>query len=228
MELDHVGLVVSDLDRSLAWWEGAVGAESPGAAGIELVEAAAAAAGPFALPNDSVGGMHVCLRVCDIGRAHVRLLANDVVPSTPPRELVPGVFSLYFRDPDGIQFQFIEAGEGIALHHFAYNVSDLDATLSWYSATFGLSPTFRSSSVGSHISELLGTVGAAYDVALLPVGDALLELMEWHDGTPPAARPGHGSPGAWHVALSVSDLQDVPAGGSCYDPDGFLVQVAQL
>jgi catechol 2,3-dioxygenase-like lactoylglutathione lyase family enzyme len=214
VSLDHVSLVVSDLERSVAWWQRALGAD-PGGIGIELVQAPAASSAERVAANDTVGGLHVCLQVPDIEESYLRLLANDVTPSTPPRELIPGVQSLYFRDPDGIQLQLIQSGDRLGLHHVAFNVSDLETTLAWYRSTFGLAPTYRSTAAGAHISEMLQTASSSYSVALVPVGSVLLELMQWDEGPPPESAP------TWHLALTGGRAL------SHHDPDGFLVQVLE-
>jgi catechol 2,3-dioxygenase-like lactoylglutathione lyase family enzyme len=259
MQVDHASLVVSNLERSLEWWERVVGADcgrplavpdlptvaalvALGDAGIRLVEAPAQASAPFALANDRIGAMHVCLGVPDMNKAHGRLQENGVTPSTPPRELVPGVWSLYFRDPDGIQLQLIQAGDRLGLHHVAYNVSDLETTLSWYGSTFGLVATHRSTASGTHIAEMLETANASYSVALLPIGETLLELMHWDTWTPPLARRRTYDHGAWHIAVTVDDVAatqerlevrvepEVRSGRrvlACHDPDGFPVHVLE-
>jgi catechol 2,3-dioxygenase-like lactoylglutathione lyase family enzyme len=188
MEFGHVSLVVSDRERSLEWWERSLGID-PAEAGVALVEGE-----PCVLPNDRVGGMHICLQVPDVDESYRRLLANGVTPSTPPRELIPGVRSLYFREPDGIQLQLIERQGASALHHVAYSVSDLEATIAWY----GLEPSYRASATGPHIQEMLETAAESYDVALLPLGDLHLELMQWEDRTP------SGEP-TWQLVLRGAD-----------------------
>jgi catechol 2,3-dioxygenase-like lactoylglutathione lyase family enzyme len=220
VRFDHVGIVVSDLDRALEWWQRVVGAEvdgrdhqslevgsvALGGPSLKLVQAQAQPDKPYAYPNDRVGAFHVCLGVPEIHAFHERVTREGATASAPPAELIPGVWAFYFRDPDGVQVQALQAGAALTLHHVGFNVGSLDRSLSWWGRAFAATPTTRADSAGPQIPRMLEVETAGYEVALLPVGAVHLELMDWHTG---ASRPQLGGldPGSWHLGIGVDDVE---------------------
>lgn len=263
----QVGIVVSELERTVGWQERLLGARRDGAptaipAGaarcaftslggtrLLLVEPLVRGAGPPPARADQVGACHVCIAVPDVREAHDRLRRHGVRTSTPPAEILAGVWSVYFRDPDGVQYQLLQLGEGAAIHHLAYTVSSLERTLEWYERVLGLAPTYRSESSGALVSRMLGVADASYQVALLPVGEIQIELMEWRPSRPAGAPAGAWDVGGWHLAAEVADLGAVlerlghgggssraaalavparpPEAQAVTDPDGVLVLLTQ-
>jgi catechol 2,3-dioxygenase-like lactoylglutathione lyase family enzyme len=220
--LDHLTVVVSDVERAVAWHEAVLGATragdgrtSIGGASFRLIEATAGTRGP-APAADRVGSCHVCIAVPDVHAAYARLLAYDVPASTEPLELIPGIWSVYFHDPDGIRYQFVQRAGPSGLHHFAYGVADLDATLEWYAQRFGSAPTYRNDASGELVSRTLEVEDGAYRVALVPLGDVHLELMEWRSAAAAGPPLGAGEVGTWQLGVRSAD-----APGELADPDGM-------
>ena len=237
--MSHVGVVVSDLERSVEWLGRALGGAagpivdvpeagartchvSLGDATLEIIQGPAPEDASYARPNDEVGGFHVCVAVPDAHAAVEHLGEIGVATSTPPVEMLPNLWACYFRDPEGIQFQLIQQGEARGLHHFAFNVSDLDASLDWYERMFGLRPVMRSQASGEHISGMFEVSASSYEFALLAIGGIQLELMAWGKGTAPSPSKII-EPGAWHIALEVDDIEAVIERARTLAPDDIVV-----
>ncbi len=227
---DHLCIVVSDVERAVAWHERVLGATregrgctSIGGASFRLVEVAAGTGERSALRADEVGACHVCVAVPDVQAAYERIRAGHVPTSTPPVELLPGLWSVYFTDPDGIRYQFLQRGDAPALHHFAYSVSDLDRTLAWYDRVFGIAPAYRGESSGDLVSRTLEVEAGAYRVALVPVGGVQLELMEWRSPGAAADRVPAGAVGDWRLGLACDAAAE--PGQELLDPDGLRIQL---
>ncbi len=219
----QVGIVVTDPQRAAGWQErlfGAQRAAAPahgarmvlGRTALLLVESEQDAEA-LRRPADEVGACHVCVGVPDIREAGERLRSEGLEPSTPPTEIATGLWSLYFRDHDGLQYQLLETGKAASIHHFAYNVSSLDETLEWYARVLGITPTYRSESSGPQVPRMLGAGDSSFQVALLPLDEIQLELMEWQRAGSPAQHPGDRDVGAWQ-------LGDAQSGSLVTDPDG--------
>jgi catechol 2,3-dioxygenase-like lactoylglutathione lyase family enzyme len=114
----HVGITVSDLERSVAWYStllGLVGDMSVGGSGeslerivqvpgasttgmllkagntrLELIQYHSPPGLPFSARNCDVGASHVCFEVSDIHEAYEELIAEGVVFSTPPQYIDSG------------------------------------------------------------------------------------------------------------------------------------------
>jgi catechol 2,3-dioxygenase-like lactoylglutathione lyase family enzyme len=231
---DCVCIVVSDVERALGWHERVLGAtredggSSIGATSFRFSEPASGTQRRTAPPANKVGACHVCIGVPDVQAAYRRLVALDVPTSTAPIELLPGLWSVYFTDPDGVRYQFLQSPGVPALHHFAYGVSDLDRTVAWYEASFGVMPTYRGEASGDLVARTLEVAGGAYRVALVPLGGVRLELMEWRPSSwPDAATPSwSGAIGSWSVGLRVGGFAELSEGlgdesVAIEDPDGM-------
>ena len=120
MRIQHVGLVVSDLDRSRAFYSGPLGLEEvprpsnftfDGAwfrfGGTELhLLSDAHASGGAGQPDPGAGaerGMthHLAFEVDDLDGACVRLAENGVGLEGGPMPRGDGYEQVFFRDPDG-------------------------------------------------------------------------------------------------------------------------------
>ncbi|MEW6046120.1 MAG: VOC family protein [Bacillota bacterium] len=135
--LDHIGLTVRDLDRSLAFYCDTLGGRFlwrkdrlegpqndlvfglPGcalrAAGVEVwgvslelfqFERPTSAPGP--VEYHLTGWKHVAMAVEDIDARVGELQQKGVRVRFPVQEVAPGVRIVYFEDPDGIIWEFIE------------------------------------------------------------------------------------------------------------------------
>jgi len=142
-EVAHVGITVSNLDRSLAFYrdllEGEVVIDTrvvseglaevvavPGSAlhlvlvqlgntVIELIQYDQAAGKSHSIGNNDVGAMHVAFPVDNIQATYEKLSAQGVEFNAPPytftsadSEAIVGITIAYFRDPDGIQLEFVQ------------------------------------------------------------------------------------------------------------------------
>jgi catechol 2,3-dioxygenase-like lactoylglutathione lyase family enzyme len=54
----------------------------------------------------------LALSVADIEAAHRELLAAGVTPLMPPTEMVPGLFMIFLRDPDGRTIELAQFSNG--------------------------------------------------------------------------------------------------------------------
>jgi catechol 2,3-dioxygenase-like lactoylglutathione lyase family enzyme len=127
MRIQHVGLVVSDLDRSRRFYAGALGLEEvprppnfvfDGAwfrfGGTELhLLSDEHATGGAGQPDPGAGaerGMthHLALEVDDLAVACARLAANGVPLEGGPMPRGDGFTQVFFLDPDGYVLEFFE------------------------------------------------------------------------------------------------------------------------
>jgi catechol 2,3-dioxygenase-like lactoylglutathione lyase family enzyme len=140
--LHHIGIPVSDLERSIAWYVEVLGlvlnkrAPSSGEALslavqvpearmnvaflsvgdhvlIELLEYTQPRGKPFALGNNDVGAVHVCFEVDDIRAAHSELTAAGITFNHPPIELGPDA-----GDLEGYWFVYFRDPDGVQLELF--------------------------------------------------------------------------------------------------------------
>jgi len=200
-----VGYAAGDPERTRRWLREVL------EGGDEVALETATGAGAYTTANNDVGAFHICLRTADIAVADARLRAHGVRPSSAPTRSEVGPVLLYFRDPDGVQYQLIElpgaedAPARPQLHHVAVTVADLEAAVEWLTDTLGAGPPMRSSASGEGVSQMLEIPGAAYDVALLPVGGLLLELMAFRVPAGRDAPPAPGGVGCMRLAFTAKD-----------------------
>ena len=137
-DLFHIGLTVSDLDRSVTFYRDVVGMTAhgkvvdvdsdgfgrltgnPGAklrtallsAGpvlIQLVEYAEGGGDRLALDHRHVGSPHLSFWVDDVATLRDELARRgDVVITSDIQAVVPSIRSFYVSDPDGVPVEFIE------------------------------------------------------------------------------------------------------------------------
>ncbi len=234
--LDHVGISVSDIHRSLAWYEENLDAirtvdvfqppnvevkvafVSLGSRELEFIEARSRGHRLTGRNND-VGAAHIAVHTPDVCAVHDRLAHSGVASTTEPLELMPGVLSFYCHDPDGFRIQLIQlpASDGDrhglrfanGFHHVAFTVSDLERTLGWYRQAFGLQAGTRTSGSGDVVSRMFEVDDSAYEVALAPIGATFLEIMEWTRPRGSQTRFALYDPGAWHLGIEVDDVVEL-------------------
>jgi len=113
----------------------------------------------------------------------------------------------------------------LGIDHVAIAVNDIDASISWYTATLGFSLTEKSTVAGDHS-------GMTY--AVLMSGTTTIVLVQ---GTSPASQvskfiEAKGS-GIHHIALAVSDLDEAlkcvkQSGGNADTPIAYDTGIRQI
>jgi catechol 2,3-dioxygenase-like lactoylglutathione lyase family enzyme len=58
------------------------------------------------------GLTHFCLSVRNIKEVHKALVKKGAEFNSPPREVRPGVWAAYFKDPEGVAIELVERLEG--------------------------------------------------------------------------------------------------------------------
>jgi catechol 2,3-dioxygenase-like lactoylglutathione lyase family enzyme len=136
--INHVGLTVSDMDASVAFYVGVVGMSvetrttsggpwfdiltgndgavidvsmlrSPGVV-VQLVYYERGGNGRSVTGHSRVGNVHLCVNVDDVEakRAAVVAAGLEATPIVPLP--VPGMRSFYTADPDGVPVEFLQPG----------------------------------------------------------------------------------------------------------------------
>jgi catechol 2,3-dioxygenase-like lactoylglutathione lyase family enzyme len=136
--MHHMGLTVSDLDRSVAFYtrfgfdvtarieeEGEEVEHGVGVAGaklrvallesensrLELIQYLNPGDGPKPLPNNGTGAAHLCVEVADVDRAYEELRAAGIDFFSEPVTHESGIRWVYCRDPDGITTELLQVLE---------------------------------------------------------------------------------------------------------------------
>lgn len=131
----HTGITVSDLDRSIAFYEQLgfevvermeeegeeveLGVGVPGAkltvamlegpnSRLELIQYLEPANGPAPHPNNGIGAAHVCLEVEDVDAAVAELREQGIEFVTEPITHEAGIRWVYAKDPDGITAELLQ------------------------------------------------------------------------------------------------------------------------
>ena len=138
------------------------------------------------------------------------------------------------------------------LYHVGLTVSDLDRSLDWYRRILGLEAEFIAEGSGPELSRAVGVQDATIRFAMLPLGNAYLELLEY---TSPRGKPFdrmNGDVGSSHVCFDVADIhrayRDLKQKGAAFlsepfpivggpldgcsfayfrDPDGLCLEILQ-
>ena len=93
------------------------------------------------------------------------------------------------------------------LYHVGLTVSNLDRSLDWYKRVLGLEAEFVASGSGPELSRAVGVPDTLLRFAMIPLGNAYLELLEY---TQPKGRPfdrTNGDIGSAHVCFDVPEMQ---------------------
>ncbi len=135
-ELFHVGLTVTELGRSLAFYRDVVGLEvlstvdvdsegfrrltanpeatlrtsllAAGSFQLQLVEYRSGGGARLELDHRHAGAPHLSFWVDGLGGLRDRLLGVGVTVTSEIESVVPGIRSFYVSDPDGVPVEFIE------------------------------------------------------------------------------------------------------------------------
>ena len=137
--VNHVGLTVSDLDASTAFYVDTVGMQVSSrsrtggdwfdtltsndgavidvvmlqsrAMVLQLVQYDHGGNAEGHTGHNRVGNVHLCINVDDVERKRAEIVAGGRYPVTPIVELPPpGMRSFYTADPDGIPVEFVQSG----------------------------------------------------------------------------------------------------------------------
>ena len=134
--LNHVGVTVRDLERSLAFYRDVVGMEvysrrrmkgewfdtlthNSGADidvamlrldgfVLQLVEYHAGGGDTLPLAHHHVGNPHLCINVADVDAKHLDATNGDLLPTPIVDILALGIRSFYVHDPDGLPVEFVQ------------------------------------------------------------------------------------------------------------------------
>lgn len=129
---EHVGMIVSDLDRSLHFYRDLLGLEvklrkrqadggevafvDAGGGQLEMAEPAGSVKSPAARPGrEAAGLLHITLAFDDVEATYARLIRAGIDGVEPPRaafnsEMLEKV--AFVRDPDGILVELAQRAKG--------------------------------------------------------------------------------------------------------------------
>lgn len=176
-ELNHFGIVVSDLDKSLTFYRDLLGARVVFEGHIPATNTAVRylqiSGGmiellhrPDAPSDETVGVTHVAFLTDSLEADFDRAVAAGAKPLTQPRPAGSGVGRLAFvQDPNGAKVELLERdlvmrGEPIphefvrSFDHYSVAVKDLDAAVRFYGPLFGMKELHRVDDSGSAIEYL--------------------------------------------------------------------------
>jgi catechol 2,3-dioxygenase-like lactoylglutathione lyase family enzyme len=250
-ELNHVGVRIRDLEASLAFYTGVLGAKVVDEAYIPgsrtdcvhiqvadgLVELLRPADPP---PGTSFGLDHVGFMTDDLDGEHERLAAAGFAFSVPPKVAGSGRGRLAFlADPAGVRVELLQREEefrvpvftsGLArsLDHVSVAADDLDTSAAFYAKQLGM----------RGLATLTDSERAA-TLAYFHIGADAIELVHPEAPTPEAPRIGHLGVRVDDVAAAVETVRSagVPVApdhpraagtghgqvAACRDPDGVTV-----
>ena len=245
----HVGLSVTDLDRSLAFYRAATSLDL-GSRGrddrgeyatlrgpngtLELVEYTGARESSEVMPVQGPGVTHVCYRsptARDMYGSFVAAGATPVSRGTEPVDLGGyGVHYAYARDPDGIMFEVEHFDEphfegDLSIAHVALASPDLDRLVDFYTDLLGIEPYRRSENIeGPRFDDVAGIDGVRIRAAWFEVGNMALEMWQYlHPAPVPLAEP----PPAARIGYgTITFAVDGPGDTTVRDPDGNLIRLA--
>jgi catechol 2,3-dioxygenase-like lactoylglutathione lyase family enzyme len=92
------------------------------------------------------------------------------------------------------------------LYHVGLTVSDLDRSLDWYRRILGLEAEFVADGSGPELSRAVGVHDATIRFAMIPLGNAYLELLEYTSPKGKAFDRTNADIGASHVCFEVPDM----------------------
>jgi catechol 2,3-dioxygenase-like lactoylglutathione lyase family enzyme len=91
-------------------------------------------------------------------------------------------------------------------NHVGVTVSDLDVTLEFYRAMFGLEPTFVAEGDSAELASAVGVPGARLRFAFVPVGQGIVEVLEYDNPRRTTFESRNCDVGAPHICIDVDDI----------------------
>ncbi|TDB86310.1 hypothetical protein E1264_18230 [Actinomadura sp. KC216] len=92
------------------------------------------------------------------------------------------------------------------LDHVGMSVPDLDAAVAFFTAHFAAREVFRLPRVDGGAGRLGAPDDAAFALAMLDIGGARVELIQWWSQDASGAPPRADLPGGTHLGIEVDDL----------------------
>jgi catechol 2,3-dioxygenase-like lactoylglutathione lyase family enzyme len=93
------------------------------------------------------------------------------------------------------------------VHHVGIPVRDLERSLAWYEELFGLQAQFVGFAGGVETSRLVGLDDARLRFAFLPLGDTLIEFLEYEHPVGHDFDRRNCDVGAVHLCFEVDDIE---------------------
>jgi catechol 2,3-dioxygenase-like lactoylglutathione lyase family enzyme len=209
-ELNHVGVRIRDLDESLAFWVGILGAKVVSEAFIpssrtdcvylQIADGMIELLRPADPPAETTFGLdHIAFMTDDLDGDHRRVVAAGAPSLLDPKVAGTGRGRLAFvSDPSGVRVELLQREEGFrvapiagfvrSLDHYAVAADDLDVSVSFYAGQLGLRP----------LATLQDDAGGTE--AYFHLGDDAVALSHPATPTPDAPR-------IRHVGLRVDDVE---------------------
>jgi catechol 2,3-dioxygenase-like lactoylglutathione lyase family enzyme len=135
--LNHIGLTVLDVERSVVFYRDVAGMEvwsrrqmqgewfdtlthnhgavidvamlRLGSFTLQLVQYLEAGGDVLPVAHHHVGNPHLCINVADVDTMHDRAVAHGGLAPTPIVDILgSGIRSFYVRDPDGVPVEFLQ------------------------------------------------------------------------------------------------------------------------
>ncbi|HZC27495.1 MAG TPA: VOC family protein [Actinopolymorphaceae bacterium] len=211
-ELNHVGIRIRDLDKSLAFYTGRLGGEVVSEAYIPssrtdcvylqvadgLVELLRPADPP---PGATFGLDHIAFMTDDLDGEHQRLAAAGFAFSVLPKVAGTGRGRLAFlSDPSGVRVELLQREENFripplpggpvrSLDHYSVAADDLAASVAFYGGKLGLLPLATLTDTDEHAT-----------LSYFHLGSDSVELAH-------TAEPAADAPRIRHIALRVDDAE---------------------
>jgi catechol 2,3-dioxygenase-like lactoylglutathione lyase family enzyme len=95
------------------------------------------------------------------------------------------------------------------LHHVGIPVRDIERSLQWYREVLGLEPEFEARAEGPDVDRNVQLENARLRFAFLPLGETILELLEYESPVGEDFRLRNCDVGAVHVCFEVEDIDAV-------------------
>ncbi len=95
------------------------------------------------------------------------------------------------------------------VHHIGIPVRDMQRSLRWYGELFGLAPDFVEIAEGAETSQTVQLASAKLRFAFLPVGNTIIEFLEYEQPLGRDFDLRNCDVGAIHVCLEVDDIHHV-------------------
>lgn len=97
----------------------------------------------------------------------------------------------------------------MGVHHAGVTVRDLDRTLAWYKEMLDIEPVVKvdgDDPLGDDIATAIGVRGAVLRYAFLPLGNAMVELIEYRRPEGRDYELGNNDVGATHIGIRFDDV----------------------